>query len=277
MFISLAIFLRKDKQYILSSQDTFSKRFYLAGQKPIQQGKNHSKQGKTICPKSPRTEFYRVRYQMTPIGGTDFSRGGEKNQCHFRGLLTNSKDTKSFSRPTMACRCSNGCWCCRSNCTHQSRYCQCNSGKMSDSDRLLFLSTKESFDNQGSLYSHLIKSPLCPIMAIIGMLCCGNTLRKYDAAKLDQENRFDECVCCNIILSFTMAHDSKFVYPVNGNQQTPMGSSIVMINPMASLSVPVSAQSSPGQLSAKEVVRLARVEKLIKEGRISEAEMVANA
>lgn len=146
---------------------------------------------------------------------------------------------------------------------------------MSDSDRLLFLSTKEAFDNQGSLYSHLIKSPFCPLMMLIGCLCCGDTLRKYDASKLDQGQRFDECVCCNIIMSYTMSHDDKFVYHVNGSK-TFSAPSVVVINPMAA-TAPSTPPPQVAPMSVKEIVKMARVEKLIKEGRISEAEMVANA
>jgi hypothetical protein len=148
---------------------------------------------------------------------------------------------------------------------------------MSDSDRLLYLSVKESFDAQSFLFSYLIHSPMCPLMLVIGFLFCGDSVRKYDAAKLDQGHRFNECICCNIIVSFTMSFDDKFVYPVNGAKFSAMAPTVVMINPMATAPSSPAPGVSQGQLNAKEVVRMARVEKLIKEGRISEAEMVANA
>ncbi len=177
----------------------------------------------------------------------------------------------------MSIRCSKGCWCCRSNCTHQNRCFKCSSGKVSDSDRLLFLSVRESFDEQGPLYSHLIITPLCPLIAVIGCLCCGDKLRRFDEAKLNQGHRFDECVCCNIITSFTMQHDDKFVYPVNGASGA---ASITIINPafqQMPQQMPQPAQPNSSNQKIKDMVKVARVEKLIQEGRISEAEMLARS
>lgn len=206
------------------------------------------------------------------------------------------------------------CWCFRSNCIHHSPCGDCRSGQVTNDDMMLFNNAKLAYHRQnGCLRLVMLCAPCwpCVIGASCLSLCCESaSLALYDTSKLDQSMRFNETVCFNMVIHFSMDLDPNYKFPVNGSSSqnhtwdvadapasspasAPAAAAPVINiintneNKIGDISTNVSQNQAPAgnyggpanafsTLSAKDKIKQGRIDKLIREERFSEAEKLAN-
>lgn len=106
----------------------------------------------------------------------------------------------------------------------------------------------------------------------------------------DQRHRFRQTVCCNMVFAYSMTHDPTYVWsgiggsPVinilNNNHNTnnnsvKTGDVNVTASPVLNNTTTASSTSESGLSVTQKKIKQARVDKLIAEGRFSEAELIA--
>jgi hypothetical protein len=88
---------------------------------------------------------------------------------------------------------------------------------MTQDDRYLYEQVKGNYRRQNPMFRFFLHvPPLGPCWTAAACLSCcceNNSLANYDASKLDQSHRFQECVCFNIVMSFNMTLDPNYKHP----------------------------------------------------------------
>lgn len=192
-----------------------------------------------------------------------------------------------------ACEC---CWYCRQNCTHYGLLGDCTSGVKTMHDQQLYNSVKSSMLHQNGCTRCFLHIPACwpcfIFSAAYGCCCEGSTHALYQASKLNQSHRFSECVCFNIVLGFTMVHDPQYIF--EDNSKTMYANPVIHISnnnvnsvktgdvnvktgdvSNSSNATNTSSNSTNGLTDMQRKIKEARVEKLLQEGRYSDAEAIA--
>ena len=182
-------------------------------------------------------------------------------------------------------------WCCASNCTHYGKCGECSSGVLTKEDRRLFNQVRMGMNSQNGCARCCMQWFHCCFWyaACWGLLCESSSNAYYHTQKLDQLHRFEECVCCNMVLSFTMKHDPTYKGDT-GNFGTGGGSSVINIvntnenkigdinvtsSPIINVSNEQKSNGSEPMSESMKMVKKARMEAMIREGRFSDAEVIA--
>lgn len=204
----------------------------------------------------------------------------------------------------------------KSNCVHHTWLCDdCVSGKLTPDDQLLNNQVKAAYRRQSPLlriFLHLpILWPCCLVSACASCLCESGDLANYDVAKLGEGHRFEECVCFNMVMNYTMTLDPNFKHPqlhqhhqpqlafqpvinIVNNNNNEVRSGDVNLSNVGNASNVASTNSGSGSagvqtppvlpgvaagaggLSLADIKRL-KVEKAVREERYSDAEKIMNA
>lgn len=134
----------------------------------------------------------------------------------------------------MSCRVS----CCpilRGNCIHHScLFGDCTNDAVTKDDRYLYEQVKANYRRQNPMLRFFLHIPAlwpCWVAAACMSCCCENGgLANYDVSKLDQQQRFDECVCFNMVMSFTMNLDPNYKHPALHGHCSPVAVASPVIN-----------------------------------------------
>ena len=183
----------------------------------------------------------------------------------------------------------------KTNCVHHTWLCNdCISGKLTQDDQLLHNQVKAAYLRQSPVlrcFLHLPGLwPCCLISACASCMCESGDLGNYDAAKLNQGHRFEECVCFNMVMNYTMTLDPNFnntnqvrsgdvnlsnVGNASNTASTNSGSGSAGVT--AAQPLPgVAPAAATGGLSLADIKKL-KIEKAVREERYSDAERMLNA
>lgn len=178
------------------------------------------------------------------------------------------------------------CWCFMSDCTHVGTCGQeLRSGtRTADDSRLLFEVRNARMRQNPCPRTTMSTLPCCVpccFWAMVISFCCeSNSFYAYQDSKLDQSHRFQDCVCCFSVVSFTMIHDPSYKHRERVNMNNPIinihnENKIGDISNNSSSNPVVNTNVTQSVTDNRKKIKTARMEAAIAEGRYSDAEVIA--
>jgi len=149
----------------------------------------------------------------------------------------------------------------------------------------------QAYFNQNQLYRLCLHVPIAWPCFLFGSVCScltqADSYNKFHNSKLDQSHRIHECVCCFTVMSYTLDHDAFYAYPeVSSYVSLPLPQITVINNNTNSIgdinnSSNNSSSNNSTAVSTVPVenpllsIKQKRLEKAIREERLSDAEVIA--